>query len=208
MSGTESLIKLNKADGTKLNYDDEFESVSLRGQKRFDSVEIDRENEKVYVHYDKDYVINLKTDEVRAYNKLETDIGVGSSDGQPSEYKQTPSRNGQYEYKLISDEDKNRELYRRSRILLRKMFPLKETFDFFNIKYSFENDVLTIDTSEAKPVRYERTENEAEALGDAPIDYLYVEKVLLNGEETEITYEYTSGHLGICTQAEQRQSRM
>lgn len=195
MSGTESLIKLNKADGTKVNYADEFVSVSLRGQKRFDSVEIDRENEKVYVHYDKDYVIDLKTDEVRVYNKLETDIGIGSSDGQPSEYEQTLSRNGQHEYKLISgDGEKIVKCISAHEYYYGYMFPIKETFDFFNIKYSFENDILIIDTSEAKPLRYERVEGETGALGDMTIDYLYVKNVLLNGEETEITYEYISGH--------------
>ena len=31
-------------------------------------------------------------------------------------------------------------------------------------------------------------------LGNEPIKYLYVEKVVLDGEETQITYEYTDGH--------------
>ncbi len=62
--GTDGLIKLNKADGTRIDFDDNFESVSLYGQKDFEDVIIDRENEKVYLHYDVDYVIDLKTDTV------------------------------------------------------------------------------------------------------------------------------------------------
>lgn len=63
--GSETLIKLNKADGTRIDYDDNFESVSLYGQKYFENVRIDKENEKVYLHYDADYVIDLKTDEIK-----------------------------------------------------------------------------------------------------------------------------------------------
>ncbi len=66
MSGSDRLIKINKADGTKIEYQD---FVGTENDKRFDNVEIDRENEKVYFTYDKDYVINLKTDEVRGYEK-------------------------------------------------------------------------------------------------------------------------------------------
>lgn len=66
--GTDALIKL-KTDGTKVNYADYFESVSRYGGKRFDDVIIDKENEKVYLHYDVDYVIDLKTDEIKPYDK-------------------------------------------------------------------------------------------------------------------------------------------
>ena len=63
--GTDGLIKLSKKDGTKVNYADNFESVSRYGGKRFEDVTIDRENEKVYLHYDVDYVIDLKSDEIK-----------------------------------------------------------------------------------------------------------------------------------------------
>ncbi len=63
-SGTDKLIKLNKSDGERVDFDENFESVSLYGQKRFENVIIDRENEKVYLHYDVDYIINLKTDTI------------------------------------------------------------------------------------------------------------------------------------------------
>lgn len=192
MSGSDRLIKIKKADGTKIEYQD---FVGNENNKRFDTVTIDRENEKVYFTYDKDYVINLKTDKVRDYNKLETDIGAGSADGQPSEYETTTSRNGQYEYKLVSGEEERmvngffaHEYY------YANMLPLAETFDFLNIKYSFENDVLTIDTSEAKAFSWEKTESQVDVLGDSPINYLYVDKVTIDGEESAITYPYISGH--------------
>ena len=35
--------------------------MSFWGTKSFDKIEIDRESEKVYIHYDKDYVFDLKT---------------------------------------------------------------------------------------------------------------------------------------------------
>ena len=60
--GTEGLIKLNKHDGTRINFDENFKSVSAWGQKYFENVVIDRENEKVYLHYDVDYVIDLEKD--------------------------------------------------------------------------------------------------------------------------------------------------
>lgn len=64
MSGSDRLIKINKADGTKIEYQDFLDSD---GPKRFENVEIDRENEKVYLHYDVDYVIDLQTDEMRVH---------------------------------------------------------------------------------------------------------------------------------------------
>ena len=60
--GTEGLIKLNKHDGTRINFAENFKSVSAWGQKYFENVVIDRENEKVYLHYDVDYVIDLEKD--------------------------------------------------------------------------------------------------------------------------------------------------
>ena len=60
--GTDVLVKLNEADGTRIDYDDNFKSVSLCGQKYFKNVVIDKE--KVYLHYDIDYVIDLKTDTI------------------------------------------------------------------------------------------------------------------------------------------------
>ena len=55
--------------------------------------------------YGSDYVINLKNDEVRNYNKQETDIGTISTEGEPSKYNETCARNSQKKYKLISGED-------------------------------------------------------------------------------------------------------
>lgn len=192
MSGSDRLIKINKSEGTKIEYQDSLDS---NRSKRFEDVVIDRENEKVYFYYDNDYVVNLKTDEVRVYQKLETDIGTGSSDGQPSEYNYQCARNGQYEYKLISGEaEKVVKGFCVPDFYYSNMLPLEETFDFLNIKYSFENDILTIDTSEAKDFVFEQTENKVDILSENPLDYLYVNKVLLNGKETEITYQYTSGH--------------
>lgn len=67
--GAQVLIKLDKRDGTRISYDDEFQSVSLHGQKYFENVVIDKENEKIYLHYDADYVIDLKTDTVELIRK-------------------------------------------------------------------------------------------------------------------------------------------
>lgn len=192
MSGKDRLIKINKKDGTKLEYQDTFNSVD---KIRFENVTIDRENEKVYFKYDKDYIINLKTDEVRLYEKLETDIGAGSKDGSPSLYEQTCAKNSCTEYKLISGE---KEIFVKgfsvNEFYYATMLPLKETFDFLNIKYSFENDILAIDTKNSIPFGFEKTENTSDSLGENEINYLYVEKVIENGAESEITYPYISGH--------------
>ncbi len=61
---TQWLTKINKASGEPIHYNSNFKSVSLYGQMYFENVVIDEENEKVYLHYDVDYVIDLKTDEV------------------------------------------------------------------------------------------------------------------------------------------------
>lgn len=60
----EQLIRITN-DGKFYDYAYQFESVSLWGQKHFDKVEFDKENETVLIHYDKDYMIDLKTGEMR-----------------------------------------------------------------------------------------------------------------------------------------------
>lgn len=186
-------------DGTYIDYDDEIATRNRSPQ----NLVVDRENEKVtFKHvdrYTKEWFtyceIDLKNREIRVYNNLETDIGTGYSNEQPSEYQQTMSRNDQREYKLISgEEEKIVKGFFSHEYYYADMLPLKEAFDFLNIKYSFENSILTIDTSEARAFEYEQTENKIEFLGENPIDYLFVDKVLLNDEETKITYQYTSGH--------------
>ena len=59
------LEKISKLDGTRASYGELFKSVSLYGQRYFEDVTIDKENEKVYLHYDTDYVIDLQTDEIK-----------------------------------------------------------------------------------------------------------------------------------------------
>ncbi|MBQ7975334.1 MAG: hypothetical protein IJ300_06565 [Clostridia bacterium] len=61
--GTHYLV-LAGADGSYHNYAEDFQSVSFWGTKLFENVTIDRENEKVYFHYDVDYEIDLKTGEL------------------------------------------------------------------------------------------------------------------------------------------------
>lgn len=63
--GASSHLILIQNDGSYHDYNDDFESVSLYGQKMFDDVTIDKANEKCYFHYDVDYVIDLKTGELK-----------------------------------------------------------------------------------------------------------------------------------------------
>ncbi len=186
-------------DGTYIDYKDEINTLNRSPQ----NLVIDRENEKITFKYaDRynsewftNYEIDLKAGKIRACNNLETNIGTGSSDGQPSEAEQTESRNGQYEYKLISgEEEKIVNGFFAHEYYYADMLPLAETFDFLNIRYSFEDDVLTVDTGEARSFEVEKTENKIDVFGENPIDYLHIDKVLLNGEETQITYPYISGH--------------
>lgn len=194
--GTQWLEKVSKKDGTVIDYSGQFESVSLGGGKRFENVSIDEENEKVYLHYDSDYVIDLKTDEVTAYTVLTTDIGSGKTDGKPSEHDEQSARDSQKKYKLISaDGELTVNGFFCHEYFYATMLPLKETFDFYNIKYSFENDVLTIDTSDMKKkFAFDMSDEKSDFMNGEPIEYMYVDKVLLNGVKTDITYRYTSGH--------------
>lgn len=87
-------------DGTYIDYADK---IHIPNRSPRDLV-IDKENEKVtFKHLDRytkewftNYEIDLKKGKIRAYNNLETDIGIGTADGQPSESEQSESRNGQY----------------------------------------------------------------------------------------------------------------
>lgn len=60
----EQLMRITN-DGKFYDYAYQFESVSQWGQKHFDKVEFDKENETVLIHYDKDYIIDLKTGEMK-----------------------------------------------------------------------------------------------------------------------------------------------
>ena len=62
--GASENLLLIQDDGSYRDYSYEFEFTSLYGRKTFDNVTVDRENEKCYLHYDKDYVIDLKTGEM------------------------------------------------------------------------------------------------------------------------------------------------
>ncbi len=62
---TRSLIRISK-DGGVIEYGSRLESVSLHGNKYFDKLVIDRENETVTFRYDVDYIIDLKTGEMKA----------------------------------------------------------------------------------------------------------------------------------------------
>ena len=64
--GANSPLMLIQADGSYHDYINDFESVSLHGTIWFDNIKIDRENEKAYFRYDKDYVIDLKTGEMKS----------------------------------------------------------------------------------------------------------------------------------------------
>lgn len=186
-------------DGTYIDYGD---MISARNRSPINLV-IDKENETVqFKHVDRymsewytNYEIDLKAGKIRACDNLDTDIGIGTADGQPSASEQTESRNGQYTYKLISgEEEKLVNGFFCHQYYYADMLPLKETLDFLNIRYSFENNILTVDTSGAKSLVYERTENRPDVIGESQIDYLHVDKVLVDGKETKITYPYTSGH--------------
>lgn len=56
--GSEFLFRISD-DGEKVNYADEFESVSYGGGKFFDNTKLDSEERRFYFRYDKDYVIDL-----------------------------------------------------------------------------------------------------------------------------------------------------
>ena len=61
---TQHMYKINKKDGTLVEYSAQFESVSVRGNKYFDDVTIDEENKKVRFGYDTWYIIDLETDKI------------------------------------------------------------------------------------------------------------------------------------------------
>ncbi len=189
MQGSDRLVKINKDDGTKIEYQNMINSESYM---RFESVVIDEEAQKVYAD---GYVIDLKADSVMPYLKLTTDIGDGMADESPSEYNVTCGKNSQFKYKLISgNEEITVDGFSIPDYYYANMLPLKETFDFLGIKYTFENNILTIDTTNAREFNFEVTENKADVMGDAPVSYLYIEKVILDGAETQVTYSYISGH--------------
>ena len=88
-------------DGTYIDYS-RIINTPNRSPKNFT---LDEENEKItFRHVDRynsdwfaEYEIDLKKGEIKPYNNLETDIGIGSTDGQPPESEQAEARNGQYE---------------------------------------------------------------------------------------------------------------
>lgn len=61
---SDGLVKLDKNTGACIQFDERFQSVSFWGNKDFKNVEIDKENETVFLHYDVDYLIDLKTNAI------------------------------------------------------------------------------------------------------------------------------------------------
>ena len=61
----------------------------------------------------------------------------------------------------------------------------------------FNDNILTIDTTNAREFKIEDTGKTHNDLQNYPINYLYVEKVLLNGNETEVTYTAHVGHFDL-----------
>ncbi len=128
----------------------------------------------------------------------ETDIGTGYISGEPEGNKTN------WEYlvygpqtteKIVTADGELEVNTLPSNYFYDKMYPLKETFDFLNVKFSFENNILTIDSSEAKPFEIVSTDKTHNDRGDAKINLLYVDKVIYNGvEEDNVSYKYISGH--------------
>ena len=52
----------------------------------------------------------------------------------------------------------------------------------------------------AKPYTLEKSDNFIDFIGEGLIEYLFVDKVMVNGEESQITYSYISGHFDNSTQ--------
>lgn len=192
-------------DGTYIDYGKQIH-VTNRSPK---NLVIDKEKEIVtFKHVDRynsewftEYEIDLKESKIKAVNNLETDIGIGTSDGRPAETEQEQARSGQCEYKIISGTDEiSVNGFLAHEYYYADMLPMAETFEFLNIKYSFENNILTIDSSDAKSYKLVKTDETSDFIGETPIEYLYVDKVWLNGEEAKITYSYVSGHFDYTNQ--------
>ena len=74
--------------------------------------------------------------------------------------------------------------------------PIKETFDFHGIAYSFEDNILKIDASNAKKFEFSAdTQSKDETFFDGKdVSYIYAKNAVINGAETEITYSAITGH--------------
>ncbi|MBQ2663809.1 MAG: hypothetical protein IJG16_06640 [Clostridia bacterium] len=66
--GANAHLLLIQNDGSYHDYRSDFKSVSLHGEIWFDNVSIDKDNEKCYFRYDKDYIIDLQTGEMKEVN--------------------------------------------------------------------------------------------------------------------------------------------
>ncbi len=62
--GSSEHLRRITSDGEVVSYGKSLPQVSANGNQAFENVTLDEENEKVYFHYDYDYVIDLKTGEM------------------------------------------------------------------------------------------------------------------------------------------------
>ncbi len=133
---------------------------------------------------------------------IETDIGLAYSDGAITKYYMRCAVETQWKRRVAAGGEEMDFNTFSSQYNYVNMYPLKETFDFLNIKYSFENNILTIDTSEAKKdVRFvsqsvtdQYSDRKHNSVDGKSIDIMYIDKVILNGEETKMTYDVIVGH--------------
>lgn len=139
----------------------------------------------------------LNVYEIFENKPIDTDIGKGYITGWVPEYNSLIARNTQFVYKIKAKDEEQELNCFDGEYFYDIMLPLDETFDFFNIKYSFENNILTIDTSEAKTfteIDFQERKVKHNDLQNGSLTYLYIENVVLNKEHTNIYYYATTGH--------------
>ena len=153
-----------------------------------------------------DVVWNEAERTLKVYEKFEnvpfkTDIGDGFEDGVPSRYYEICARNSANVISVeAAGEKKSLNAFMLNEINYGYAVPLRETLDFLNISYSFENNILTLDTKNAKSGIKFDYDNTSEKHGDAEgkrLSYLYTAGAVVNGEKTDITYSAIVGHFDL-----------
>lgn len=153
-----------------------------------------------------DVIWNEAERTLKVYEKFEnvpfkTDIGDGFEDGVPSRYYEICARNSANVISVeAAGEKKSLNAFMLNEINYGYAVPLRETLDFLNISYSFENNILTLDTKNAKSGIKFDYDDTSEKHGDAEgkrLSYLYTAGAVVNGEKTDITYSAIVGHFDL-----------
>ena len=136
----------------------------------------------------------LRVGHDKSERRLDTDLGVGISDGKPEHDKFYSASTGKIE---LNAGDKtilvDRLVFTPSVTTIGPvMVSLSDLCELTGLKCSLSDNILTLDTSEAVRFTYTYKNIDNQNIDIGKLDQLYLDKIIADGTETQLTFEWTT----------------